>query len=123
MARRSVVMRSAFSWVVLAAGLACASSPAAFAAPPKNTIDFESSAPTLGELLDQEAREAAARRAPPPKPQPPKVPQSDEETGSIGPRRVTQNPQLPRNAVTVILPHPRQGAGRPVPVDGAPNRR
>ena len=120
---RCVVMRFAFVSASLLAGFFFAVMAPASAAPPRNAIDFDSSAPTLGELLDREAREAAARRAPPPRPEPPRNAPPADQTGSIAPRRVTQEPQLPRNAVTVILPHPRKGAGRPVPINGDVTRR
>jgi hypothetical protein len=116
-------MRFAFLSASLLAGLSLAALAPASAAPPRNAIDFDASAPTLGELLDREAREAAARRAPPPRPEPPRQAPPADQTGSIPPRRVTQEPQLPRNAVTVILPHPRKGAGRPVPIDEGAIRR
>jgi hypothetical protein len=44
----------------------------------------------------------------------PTVPGQRDETGSIAGPRVSATPHIPRGAVTVILPHPKTNAGRPI---------
>ncbi|MCU0819685.1 MAG: hypothetical protein MUF11_10325 [Beijerinckiaceae bacterium] len=111
--RKAALMAALFSGASLAE-LNAASRPAA--------IDIDPSSPTLGEMLDREAaamrrareeqraREAAERAA-----------RTPEITGSIASKRIVQEPALPRGAVTVILPHPKLSAGRPVSLK--PERR
>jgi hypothetical protein len=115
-------MRNLRKTVLLAALFSGASLAEINAASRPSTIDIDPSSPTLGEMLDREAaaerrareekraREAAERAA--------RVP---EITGTITPRRVVQEPSVPRGAVTVILPHPKLSAGRPVSLK--PERR
>ncbi|MGL5448586.1 MAG: hypothetical protein ACRDBL_14860 [Rhabdaerophilum sp.] len=111
-------MRNAFSRLALAGGLALFSS-LAIAAPRGYAIDIDPSAPTLGDLLDREAREAAARREQrqrvvPERGVPPVAPNRTDVTGSVDGPRITATPFVPRGAVTVILPHPKTHAGRPI---------
>lgn len=111
-------MRNAFSRLALVGGLALLSS-FAIAAPRGYAIDIDPSAPTLGDLLDREAREAAARREQrqrvlPERAAPPAAPTQPDVTGSVSGPRVSATPYIPRGAVTVILPHPKTNAGRPI---------
>jgi hypothetical protein len=111
-------MRPALSRLAWAGGIALISS-VAVAAPRGYAIDIDPSAPTLGELLDREARDAAARReqrqkALPERPAAPSALASPDVTGSVAGPRITATPYIPRGAVTVILPHPKAGAGRPI---------
>ncbi|PPD13804.1 MAG: hypothetical protein CTY25_11140 [Methylobacterium sp.] len=111
--RKSALLAAVFSGAILAEPRA-ASQPSA--------IDIDPASPTLGELLDREAdaqrrareeqraREAAERAA-----------RQPDITGSLPQRRIVQQPNVPRGAVTVILPHPKLSAGRPVP--SRPERR
>jgi hypothetical protein len=110
-------MRFAFLRLAAVIGFAGLSSFAP-AAPRGYAIDISPSSPTLGDLLDREAREAAEKRArqrvvpPAPRVAPPAA--APEITGSVSPPRITANPQVPRGAVTVILPHPKTQSGRPI---------
>jgi hypothetical protein len=112
-------MRSAFSCLAFASALSVFSF-GAHAAPRGFAIDIDPSAPTLGELLDREAREAAFRReqqrqrAIPVPTVPPVAPTRSDVTGSISGPRISATPYIPRGAVTVILPHPKTNAGRPI---------
>ena len=111
-------MRFALSPLACAGGILLASSWA-MAAPRGYAIDFEPSAPTLGDLLDREARDAAARREQlqrkvPERPAAPSVLAPADATGSINGPRISATPFIPRGAVTVILPHPKTQAGRPI---------
>lgn len=111
-------MRNAFSRLALAGGFALISA-LAMAAPRGYAIDIDPSAPTLGDLLDREAREAAARRehrqrVAPERAAPPAAPTQPDVTGSVNGPRVSATPYIPRGAVTVILPHPKTNAGRPI---------
>jgi hypothetical protein len=103
------------------------------AASRSSSIDIDPGSPTLGEMLDREAvarrpaREAEARaraeeaRAREEEAQARAAAEAErlarsvpETTGTVEPRRITRDPSVPRGAVTVILPHPKTGAGRPV---------
>lgn len=91
----------------------------AMAAPRGYAIDIDPATPTLGDLLDREARDAAARREQrqrvvPERPAAPSALAPPDATGSIGGPRISATPYIPRGAVTVILPHPRTQAGRPI---------
>jgi hypothetical protein len=110
-----LVMRFALNRLAWAGGMMLVSS-CLMAAPRGYAIDIDPSAPTLGDLLDREAREAAARReqkqrAAPERPAPPSA---ADVTGSIHAPRISATPHIPRGAVTVILPHPKTHAGRPI---------
>ncbi|MBN8534056.1 MAG: hypothetical protein J0L51_08185 [Rhizobiales bacterium] len=111
-------MRYAFSRLACAGGMVLVSS-FVMAAPRGYAIDIDPSTPTLGDLLDREAREAAARREQqkrslPERPASPAALAPADSTGSIGGPRITATPFIPRGAVTVILPHPKVNAGRPI---------
>lgn len=111
-------MRYALRRLACAGGISLLSF-VAMAAPRGYAIDIDPSAPTLGDLLDREAREAAARREQrqrvvPERPASPSALAPPEVTGSIGGPRISATPYIPRGAVTVILPHPKAQAGRPI---------
>jgi hypothetical protein len=113
-----LVMRFALSRLACAGGILLVSTWV-MAAPRGYAIDFEPSAPTLGDLLDREARDAAVRREQlqrkvPERPAAPSALAPADATGSINGPRITATPYIPRGAVTVILPHPKSQAGRPV---------
>lgn len=101
---------------VLLAALLSGTNLAGASAAPRSAIDLDPASPTLGEMLDREAaarrqaREAEARA----RAEAERAARMPETTGSILPRRVVQEPSLPRGAVTVILPHPKASAGRPI---------
>ncbi|MCA3626360.1 MAG: hypothetical protein IOC49_03885 [Methylobacterium sp.] len=115
-------MRNLRKTVLLAALFSGAAFTETSAASRASAIDIDPSSPTLGEMLDREAatlrrarEEQRAREAAE------KARTTPEITGSIAPKRIVQEPNVPRGAVTVILPHPKVSAGRPV--SAKPERR